>query len=126
MSKHTSLASFVPTAEEVAAARTLLRAADAKTKKSKQNSFTQFLNGNKGGKGNEELLALKAGDEKNEAIIKYMVYQQAKQNGRLTNTRSNIEGKMGYKDFVPMNDWKMRQEVGDRTADEWQALAVNI
>ena len=27
---------------------------------------------------------------------------------------------MGYKDFVPMNDWKMRQEVGDLTADEWQ------
>ena len=78
MSKHISLASFVSTEEEVAAVRTLLRAADAKTKKSKQNSFTQFLNGNKGGKGNEELLALKAGEAKNEAIIKYMAYQHAK------------------------------------------------
>ena len=70
MSKAISLAAFTPTDDEIAAARTLLRATDAKTKKSKQNSLAQFLAGNKSGKGNEELLALKPGEEKTEAIAK--------------------------------------------------------
>ena len=116
-----SLASFTPTEEEIAAARTLLRTADTKLKKSKTNSFTQFLTANKGCAKNAEMLGLKPGEDKTEAIAKYIAFQNAKKTGRLTHNRGNIEANTKFNDSIPMNKFKMTTEFGKETTDDWIA-----
>lgn len=101
MSKHISLAAFTPTDEEIGAARTLLRAIDAKMKISKQNSLTQFLSGNKGGKGNEELLALKPGEEKTEAIATCIAYKNAKKRQASLKRSQQHRGQHAIQRFHP-------------------------
>ena len=89
MSKAVSLAAFTPTAEEIATARTLLRAADPKMQKSKANSLTQFLAGSKGGAGNAEIMVLKPGEEKSEMIAKSLAYQAAEKRPADTQSRKH-------------------------------------
>ena len=125
MAKKTlSLVDFAPTAEELQAARTLLKGADAKMKKSKVNSMNQFLSAN-ANDGNTQIAKTKAGPEKTEYIAKYIAYQSAKKSGRLINTMSNISEDLVHNDFLPMNYWKMCKEFGDKTADAWIAHGID-
>ena len=58
MSKSISLTTFTPTEDELAAARTLLKHADAKSKKTKGNAMDVFLKTNSAGDGNVAILSL--------------------------------------------------------------------
>ena len=77
MAKSISLTTFTPTEEELSAARSLLKHADAKSKKAKGNSMGVFLKANVAGDGNVDILALPK-SERSAYLEKYMAYQSAK------------------------------------------------
>ena len=106
-----SLVQFMPTDAELAAARTLLGAADNKVKKSKLNSMNVFLSGNIDGDGNAAVLQM-TGSEKQAYIEKYLCYQSAKKSGRLTCSRTNVTDNMRHADVHSWNEYKCKLEVG--------------
>ena len=113
-----SLCSFVPSEDELVAARSILASADAKQRKSKINAMNVFLTANKEAPGNADVIKA-VGKEREAYIEKYMAYQQAKKTGRLVHTRQNTNEKSRFSDVHQWNAWKCKQEVGPETFQTW-------
>ena len=115
-----SLVSFVPTDDELKAARAMLSGSDAKGRKSKTNAMNAFLAANADANDdNKMVLKMEPGPEKTAYVEKYMAYQTAKKAGRMVCSRVNVVEKVKMKDTLPWNAFKCKQEVGEDTFAEW-------
>ena len=114
----TSLVAFLPTDDELAAARSILASADTKQRKSKINATNTFLQANIDAPGNADALK-STGTDRQAYIEKYMAFQSAKKSGRMVNTRSNIVEKTKFADVHFWNKYKCEKEVGPETFATW-------
>lgn len=116
--KGESLKFLKPTADELAAARTILATADQKQKKSQMACMSAYLKLNSDVPGNKEASDTR-GQTRQQYLEKYMVYQMRRKPGVATSTQLATTRTEATTDVYHWSKFQLEKEMGVTKATAW-------
>ena len=118
-----SLEEFLPTEEELEAAKKVVAAASGKQKHSKMEAMVGFVKRDVAmdAEAKQRVLAAR-GDARQQYLLKYVAYQTAKGTGTLQSRATHRSCTEAKTRFHYWNEHELRKAKGDDTAEAWMPL----